>query len=370
MDVAETRLCLLLHSVPGLGDAMLSRLLLHCGGPRGVAGADRGLWLEAGLSGAVASALAQALRSGRAAGFDIDAQLHSLAAVDAQVLALTDSLYPPLLRAIHDPPPLLYLRGDPTVLAQAQLAVVGSRRASHAGLRAASTLAGEAAVAGLQICSGLAQGIDGAAHRGALAAGGSTVAVVATGIERVYPARHRGLADELLQSGCMVSEFPPGMQPLKQNFPRRNRIISGLSLGVLVVEAALPSGSLITARTALEQDREVFTLPWSIFHAGGAGCLRLLRDGAKLVTGIQDVLEELGQLYAVQQQLFPGRPTPAQEPLTAGQQQVLEMLGYETISADQLGSMSDMPVHQLMAELSALELMGLVSRCPGGYMRC
>jgi DNA processing protein len=370
MDVADTRLCLLLHSVPGLDDSMLSRLLLHCGGPVKIAGADRAVWLEAGLSETVASALARSLRSGRSAGFDIDAQLRALAAVDAQILPVTDPLYPPLLRAIHDPPPLLYLRGDPAVLAQAQLAMVGSRRASHAGLRAASTLASEAIVAGLQICSGLAQGIDGASHRGALAAGGSTVAVVATGIDRIYPSRHRGLAAELLQSGCMVSEFPPGMQPLKHNFPRRNRIISGLSLGVLVVEAAFPSGSLITARTALEQDREVFTLPWSIFHTGGAGCLRLLRDGAKMVIGIQDVLEELGHLYALQQQLFPGRATPPHEPLTAGQQQVLEMLGYETTSADQLGSMSDMPVHQLMSELSALELMGLVSRCPGGYMRC
>jgi DNA processing protein len=370
MDVADKRLCLLLHSVPGLNDAMLSRLLLHCGGPAEVAAANPGVWREAGLSAGVASALARSLRSGRAAGVDIEAQLRALAAVGAQILPVTAHLYPPLLGAIHDPPPLLYLRGDPAVLAQAQLAMVGSRRASHAGLRAASTLAGEAVAAGLQICSGLAQGIDGAAHRGAVAAGGSTVAVVATGIDRVYPARHRDLADELLQSGCMVSEFPPGMQPLKHNFPRRNRIISALSLGVLVVEAAFPSGSLITARTALEQDREVFTLPWSIFHAGGAGCLRLLRDGAKMVTCIRDVLEELGQLYALQQELFPGRETPPQEPLTAAQQQVLEMLGYESTSADQLGSMSDMPVHQLMSELSALELMGLISRCPGGYMRC
>lgn len=370
MDVADTRLCLLLHSVPGLDDATLCRLLIRCGGPVGIAGADRDMWLEAGLSGAVASALAQSLRSGRAAGFDSDAQLRALAAADAQILPVTDHLYPPLLRAIHDPPPLLYLRGDPSVLAQAQLAMVGSRRASHAGLRAASMLASEAVAAGLQICSGLAQGIDGAAHRGALAAGGNTVAVVATGIDMVYPARHRGLADELLQTGCMVSEFPPGMQPLKHNFPRRNRIISGLSLGVLVVEAALPSGSLITARTALEQNREVFTLPWSIFHAGGAGCLRLLRDGAKLVIGIEDVLDELGQLYALQQQLFPLPATPTQQKLTASQQQVLEMLGYETTSADQLGSMSDMPVAQLMSELSALELLGFVSRCPGGYMRC
>jgi DNA processing protein len=152
----------------------------------------------------------------------------------------------------------------------------------------------------LHICSGLALGIDSAAHRGALATGGKSVAVMATGIDRVYPQRHQALAAQLEQAGCLVTEFLPGTPPLRHNFPKRNRIISGLSLGVLVIEAALPSGSLITAGTALEQGREVFALPWSMLHDGGRGCLQLIRDGAKMVQDVDDILEELGSLYARQ----------------------------------------------------------------------
>ncbi len=229
-------------------------------------------------------------------------------AAGAMALAIDDECYPPLLRAIPDPPPLLYVRGDPAVLLEAHLAVVGSRRASPAGLRVAQALSGQLASAGLHICSGLALGIDSAAHRGALATGGKSVAVMATGIDRVYPQRHQALAAQLEQAGCLVTEFPPGTPPLRHNFPKRNRIISGLSLGVLVIEAALPSGSLITAGTALEQGREVFALPWSMLHDGGRGCLQLIRDGAKMVQDVDDILEELGPLYALQRDLATTAP--------------------------------------------------------------
>jgi DNA processing protein len=294
----------------------------------------------------------------------------AVAACGAQTLAISDERYPSLLRTIHDPPPLLYVRGDLQLLQQPQIAVVGSRRASPAGLRLAESLSGQLVAAGLHICSGMALGIDGAAHRGALGAGGKSIAVMATGIEQLYPARHRRLAGELLQAGCLVTEFPPGTPPRRPNFPQRNRIISGLSLGVLVVEAALPSGSLITAGTALEQGREVFALPWSMLHEGGAGCLRLLRDGAKMVQGIEDILEELGPLYTLQQDLF---SPPAQ---SAGQQEdpvtssVLDMVGYEAITADELIQRSPLPVARVLADLSALELAGRIERCAGGYIRC
>ena len=295
-----------------------------------------------------------------------------LVACGAQTLSISDERYPPLLRTIHDPPPLLYVRGDPSLLQEAQLAVVGSRRASPAGLRVAETLSAQLAGAGLHICSGLALGIDGAAHRGALSSGGKSIAVMATGIDRVYPWRHRSLAAELEQTGCLITEFPPGMPPLRQNFPRRNRIISGLSLGVLVIEAALPSGSLITAGTAVEQGREVFALPWSMLHKGGQGCLHLLRDGAKMVQSVDDVLEELGPLYALQQDLF----TPAQgvndasDGLTGRLQQVLKLVGFERVSVDELVLSSGLPVAQLLSDLSALEVSGLIARSAGGYIRC
>jgi DNA processing protein len=295
------------------------------------------------------------------------AERAALEAVDAQLIALSDARYPPLLREIHDPPERLYVRGDPALLSRPQLAIVGARRASAVALRIAETFAAAAVGAGLQVCSGLAQGIDGAAHRGALAGQGTTVAVMGTGINAVYPAVHTALADDIVASGCLVSEFPPGTPPRRQNFPQRNRIISGLSLGVLVIEAALPSGSLITARTALEQGREVFALPWSIAHQGGAGCLHLLRDGARMVLTIEDVLQELGSLYGLQLQLLQGEAVAAA--LDSDAPALLQLLGYEELGLDALVSRSGLPVAELMSQLSSLELAGAIVRGPGGYMR-
>lgn len=286
-----------------------------------------------------------------------------------QTLSLTDEDYPPLLRLIPDPPPLLHVRGDPALLSFPQIAIVGSRKASPAGVRAAGAIAGQLVAAGFAICSGMALGIDAAGHRGALAAGGNSIAVVATGIDRDYPRRHRGLAGDIERSGCVVSEFPLGTPPLRYNFPRRNRIISGLSLGVVVVEAALPSGSLITAGTALDQGREVFALPWSMLHQGGLGCLQLIRDGAKLVRDVDDILEELGPLHALQRDLFtPLYQAPPRCGNGAGA--LLEMVGFECCSLDQLVDASGLPAAQVMAQLSSLELEGLVRRRAGGYIRC
>ncbi len=289
-------------------------------------------------------------------------------AVDAIALAVDDEQYPPLLRTIPDPPPLLYVRGDPALLLEAQLAVVGSRRASPAALRVAQLLSGQLTRAGLHICSGMAIGIDGAAHRGALDAGGKSVAVVATGIDRVYPRRHRELADQLQQAGCLVTEFPPGTPPLRQNFPQRNRIISGLSLGVLVVEAALPSGSLITAGTALAQGREVFALPWSMLHEGGRGCLQLIRDGAKMVLQVEDILEELGPLYALQ--LEAGAAVAPADDAHQRESWALDLVGFEVITLDELVQRSAKPAAQVLAALSELEMAGLVARTAGGFIRC
>lgn len=297
------------------------------------------------------------------------AQARSAArALGATVVGLDDEGYPPLLREIHDPPPLLYLKGDADLLRGAQLAIVGSRRASPAACRLAESLAGGLCAAGLHVCSGLAMGIDAAAHRGALAAGGKTVAVMGTGIDRVYPAQHRELAQQVAQAGCLVSELPPGSAPRKQHFPRRNRIISGMSLGVLVVEAGLPSGSLITARTALEQGREVFALPWSPLHQQGSGCLWLLRDGAKMVQGVDDILEELGPLYRALGGVAPSAAQPGQD--AAASSWLLRLVGFESVSLDALVAQSARPAAEVLAELSALELSGQVERTAGGYIRC
>ncbi|MDH3992469.1 MAG: DNA-processing protein DprA [Gammaproteobacteria bacterium] len=295
----------------------------------------------------------------------------ALSAMGVQTLAFDDERYPPLLRLIPDPPALLYALGDVSLLREPQVAMVGSRRASPAGLRTARDLAQQLAATGLLVCSGLALGVDGAAHRGALAAKGKSIAVMATGIDLIYPRRHRDLAAQLQGNGCLLTEFRPGTPPRRQNFPQRNRIISGLSLGVVVVEAALPSGSLITANTALEQGREVFALPWSMLHRGGEGCLQLLRDGAKMVRELQDILEELGPLYALHNEMRGAGMATAQAAADSpGSLSVLELLGFEASSVDQLVAGANMPVEQLLVQLSELELLGLVQRCPGGYIRC
>jgi len=290
----------------------------------------------------------------------------------AAAISIDDERYPPLLREIHDPPELIYIRGDPAALLMPQLAIVGSRRASAAGLRLAQEMAGELVKAGLSVCSGLALGIDGAAHRGALASGGTSVAVMATGIDEVYPRRHRALGEELARDGCLVTEFPPGAPPLPGNFPRRNRIISGMSLGVLVVEAALPSGSLLTAQSALEQGREVFALPWSVPHAGGRGCLKLLQDGARMALSVDDILAELGALHGRQLELLGVEEQPqvlAPDVQRTPANDLLQYIGYEEVSLDGLQQCSGRAVAQLLALLSELEVAGRIVRTAGGYMR-
>ena len=212
------------------------------------------------------------------------------------LLRITDPGYPALLRELPSPPSALFLHGDPDLLGLPQLAIVGSRNPSTGGRRTAGEFAGFLAASGLIVASGLATGIDAAAHRGALDADGLTLAVTGTGLDRVYPARNRALAHDIAMNGLLVSEFPCGTPPLPGNFPRRNRILAGLSLGTLVVEAATQSGSLITARLAAEAGREVFAIPGSIHNPLARGCHALIRDGAKLVETGQHVLEELAPL--------------------------------------------------------------------------
>ena len=373
MNATDTRLCLQLHSIPRLGDTLLSRLFMHYGSPLAIWESNPVEWGALGASRETIADAGPILQGRQNAGpVDINAQMESLDTLGAQVLALTDAAYPVLLRTIYDPPPLLYLRGNAGLLQEAQVAVVGSRKASPAGRRAARMLSGQLVKAGLHVCSGLAQGIDGEAHRAALVVGGNSIAVMATGIDIIYPLRHAELAEQLAAEGVLVTEYPPGCKPERYRFPRRNRILSGLSLGVLVVEAALRSGSLITAGAALEQGREVFALPWAMFHEAGRGCLRLIRDGAKMVECIEDIVDELGPLYTVQQDLFKQNTVEQDLPQKAplGQRRIFAMIGYEATSVDELVRQSALPVARVMAALSVLELEGRIARCAGGYIHC
>ncbi|GAB3283463.1 DNA-processing protein DprA [Parahaliea aestuarii] len=375
MAVETLRRALLLQALPELSPGQLRQLLGRYGGVDGLWLSDPDDWRLRRAAPTLAADFGKLRDSGRSpdARFDVERQLDAVLSCEARLLCSSDSDYPQQLRAIQDAPPLLYCRGDTALLRRPQLAIVGARRASHDALRAAAEFAGELARAGLVVTSGLALGVDGAAHRGALAAGGASVAVMATGIEQIYPRRHRALGASLIASGCLITEFAPGSQPLPEHFPRRNRIVSGLALGVLVVEAALPSGSLITAGTALDQGREVFALPWSIYHPGGAGCLRLLRDGAGLVQDPQDLLAELALLPGGVSLRLPLHQPPdsgggeaVDEP---GVDPLLALLGDGRASADELVLHSGLPLAQVLSRLSALELAGQVRRQNGAYSR-
>ncbi|SDW78212.1 DNA-processing protein DprA [Marinobacter mobilis] len=303
-------------------------------------------------------------------------------ALGIELMTWADSDYPEPLRHIHDAPLLLYLRGNRALLAREQIAIIGSRNASPAGLDHARQFARTLSDRGYLVTSGLALGVDGSAHAGALDAGGATVAVIGTGVDVVYPRQHRALTGRIIEQGLLVSELPPGSQPRAAHFPQRNRIISGLSRGVLVVEAGLRSGSLITARLALEQGREVFAIPGSVHNPQVRGCHALIRQGARLVETVDDIEEELGAWWSVPTPAIkPGRHAPVPEPATGGaapvapggleprEIAVLEALGYDPQSTDELCQNTGLAADQLLQSLLLLEIQGLVGDVPGGYVR-
>jgi len=286
----------------------------------------------------------------------------------AHLIAISDADFPPLLKQIPDPPVALFLRGDAHLLASPQLAMVGSRNPSIEGRRNAEEFAAYLSRCGLTITSGMALGIDAASHRGALKAGGPTLAVWGTGLDRAYPPRNLDLAEEIAARGLLVSEFPPGTPPLPTHFPRRNRIISGLAVGTLVVEAASRSGSLITARLASEQGREVFAIPGSIHNPMARGCHRLLREGAKLVESAADILEELAPLLNLE---LPAAE-PAADAATAAPPEdpeyrlLLNSLDFAPTSVDSLVERTGLTPDVVSSMLLMLELQGHVEASPGG----
>lgn len=390
-DAREERaLWLRLTLTPGIGPTGARRLLEAFGLPEDIFAAGR-VRLSAALDAERASALLAADDEREAR---IAAALEWARGDANHLIALSDPLYPKPLLQIGDPPPLLYLRGSPAMLGGDLLAIVGSRHATAGGEANAHDFARALADEGLTICSGLARGIDAAAHRGALEGRAGTVAVVGTGIDRVYPAVHRPLARAIAARGAIVSEFPLGTEVARANFPRRNRVIAGLSLGVLVVEAAPHSGSLITARHAAEYGREVMAVPGSIHSPVARGCHRLIRDGAKLVESAEDVLVELrGQMRgrgggvgaapegrdlsttAGADLGSHGAPTKRHAAGNAGrrpaiQGAVLNALGWDPVDPDTIVARTSLAANELAAALLELELAGLIERrSDGRYAR-
>jgi DNA processing protein len=357
---------LALLRAPGIGGATALRLLGELGAPDRIFACSPSALRALGLGEETAAYL----RSPDWRGVDQDQRW--LAEPGHHLLTIDSPGYPPLLRQIPDPPLALFISGDPAVLGSAQLAIVGSRNPTSAGREIARELSVQLVQLGLTITSGLAAGIDAAAHRGAIDGGGRTIAVLGTGPDRVYPAEHRALAGAIADHGALVSEFPAGVPPLAANFPRRNRIISGLSAGVLVIEATLRSGSLITAGHGLEQGREVFAVPGSIRNPQARGCHALLKQGAKLVESVADIMEELGALAdaARSQAPVPKASRSAEDELGAQERDLLEQMGYDPVTVDMLIERTGLTAEVVSSMLLLLELRGRVTAQPGGiYIR-
>lgn len=356
-DNNETACWLRLVLIPGLGNVALRKLLTALGSPERVLAAR-----HAELRNFVAADIASLISSGGNAAAAQQA-IAWLSEPANHVVTLGDADYPQSLLQTADPPPLLYVKGRLDLLNRPALAVVGSRNATTQGTSNATDFARALSDAGITIVSGLALGIDAAAHRGGLAGRGSSLAIVGTGLDVVYPARNKALAHELAERGALISEFALGTPPLGSNFPRRNRLISGVSLGCLVVEAALQSGSLITARFANEQGREVFALPGSIHSPLAKGCHALIKQGAKLVDAANDILDEL-HLPAVRS------VSPAPPVLDPDETRLLDALGYAPCGLDMLCIRTGLGANMVSATLLKLELLELVENLPGGqYQR-
>lgn len=360
MKPEELSAWLRLLLTPGVGNDTARRLLAAFGSPESLWQQDQTAW-RAATSPRIADALASVPA-------ELDATLARTQAwldeaEDRHVITLGDAAYPPELLQTEDPPLLLYVHGQLAMLRHPQrLAIVGSRNPTPQGALNARQFAQALGQAGVCVVSGLALGVDGAAHEGALDAGAPTLAVVGTGLDRVYPARHRDLAHRIAAQGALISEYPLGTPPLAPHFPKRNRIIAGLSQGTLVVEAALQSGSLITARLAAEQGREVFAIPGSIHSPQARGCHALIRQGAKLVESAQDILEELRI------------PDPLREPrpgavTASSEDSLLEQMGFDPVGLDALQARCGLDTPTLQARLLELELDGLVARLPGGLLQ-
>jgi DNA processing protein len=358
-DLADA---LLLSLVPGVGPRLQRALLDRFGTPTAALNAApselRGV---ASIGPKVAAAIVAARRE-----IDVAAELQRCREQGVAILTPSQAAYPRMLREIHDPPAVLFAQGTLLPTDALAIAIVGSRHATHYGLTQAERLGASLARAGLTIVSGLARGIDAAAHRGALAAGGRTIAVLGSGLANVYPPEHKELAGDVAAKGALLSEAALMAAPMSGMFPQRNRLISGLSLGVIVVEAALRSGALITARHAMEQGRDVFAVPGRVDSRASQGCHRLLRDGAKLVETADDVLEELGPLVEAAPR---GDGTsvhhPAELLLNDLERQVLDHVPTDPATIDEVIAASRLPASKVLATLSVLEIRRLVRRLSG-----
>ena len=366
MDATTLISWLVLQTIDGVGDRTLLKLIRAFGSPAAVLAASQADLIRAGCS----PELAESVRRGPELKIrqQIDRQLKVIERLKIRVITLVDQAYPERLRTIPDPPPLLYVSGTFSAQDEVAVAIVGGRRATPSGRLTTEEIAKRLAGAGVTIVSGLARGIDAAAHRGALAGKGRTIAVLGCGIDRTYPSEHDALRRSIESHGAVISELAIGAAPQSHHFPRRNRIISGLSLGVLVSEAAANSGSLITAKLALEQGRDVFAVPGSVREEACRGSNGLIKEGAKLIEGAQDIFDEI--LPQVDARLrarlsLGGAPSDSREPLGKEDALVYDALTHEAQSVDAVIESTGLTAAQVSATLLSLELYGRVRQLPG-----
>ena len=362
-DDPELRDLIALMMIPGVGPILHGTLLDHFGTAGRVLRASTSALREVpGVGAKIASQITESRKE-----YDPEVELAECRHHGVSPVPRGRDGYPPPLREIPDPPPILYVKGDYHPEDQIAVAIVGSRRSTPYGVRIAERLAASLARVGITVVSGLARGIDAAAHRGALKAGGRTIAVMGNGLSEIYPPEHVDLAAEIAGAGAVVTEMPMRQGPLSELFPRRNRIISGLCLGVVVVEAAPKSGSLHTAHHAMEQNREVFAVPGPVDSLSSRGCHRLIRDGAKLVETVDDILEELGPLVREVKPSDGGTPVrhPAELKLSDQERLVLGALDDLPKPVDAVIAHTRLGASQVMATLSVLEMRRLIKRAPG-----
>jgi DNA processing protein len=347
--------------VPEIGPKRLAQLLNWFGDLSSAWQASEAQLIQSGLEKQPTANLLHVRKQ-----IDLDSELAKIAKVGARLITLADDGYPTLLKKLPDAPTVLYVRGSVKPDDHHALSIVGTRKATSYGKDAAYHLAKQLAGQGVTVISGMAHGIDSAAHRGALDGGGRTIAVMGCGVDVIYPSDHHKLAQQIMGCGALISEFPIGMHPEARNFPRRNRVISGLALGVLIVEAPDKSGAMITASIAADQGREVFAVPGNIFNPMSVGTNRLIQDGAKLVMNVSDVLDELNLVHSiVQTQTMTERIIPANDT----EAELLEHLGADPIHIDDLVRLCGLPVATVSSTLTILELKGL-ARTVGHMQYC
>jgi len=348
-----------LNLLPSLGPVRIKRLIRHFGSPELAWRATRqDLLAVEGISSNLRDKILRERQN-----IHPERAWEQVLRQECSVVTWEEEHYPVLLREIYDPPPLLYYRGDIGLMNSYCLAIVGSRRHTVYGRENASKFAAGLSNHNITIVSGMARGIDTWAHRGVLGAGGKTVAVLGCGLDICYPPENKKIKLEIENSGIVISEFPPGYQPLPQNFPRRNRIISGLSWGTLVIEAGGKSGALITADFALEQGREVFAIPGSIASPYSRGCHKLIKEGAKLVEKVEDMLEELSLTVAANNTALPQQ----EQGFNPDEKKLLELIPFEPLALEDLVALSKLSLASLNALLLELELKGAIKQLPGKY---